>query len=106
MDPLTLNPYQFPPGPALDKLIHSQIFKASASVPFKPYSTSESGAAELRRELALLWGYPIVVGRSHIRHKSWFARCESDPSTCTEVLAETWPLAVARLAAIFVEKNK
>jgi hypothetical protein len=37
--------------------------------------------------------------------KRFFARYDSDPSTATEVLAETEPLAICRLALILLKRG-
>ena len=65
-----------------------------------PYSTDESSADRLRAELKGKFGVKVVIGQTRIRRIPWFARYGSDPSTSTEVIAETYPLALSRLALI------
>ena len=45
-------------------------------------------------------GYPVSTGETRIRTRRYFARLETGPSTATEVLAETLPLALCRLALV------
>jgi hypothetical protein len=99
MDPL--NPYIVAPGRELDLLVHVQVLRKSESDRIPPYSADDRLARQVENYLRTLSGAKIISGRSNLRTaKRWFARHEKDPSTGTEVLAETYPLAVCRLALL------
>jgi hypothetical protein len=51
------------------------------------------------------FGKPIVIGQTRMANKKFFARYDSDPSTATEVLAETEALAICRLALILLKRS-
>jgi len=90
----------------LDKLIHTRLFgenDSDANVP--AYSTDSSASGKVRSKLKSLYGHPIVVGTTRMSGRKHFARYDSDPSTATEVLAETEPLALCRLAAVLLKRG-
>ncbi len=64
------------------------------------YSTDEKAAEKLRARLKSLYGHKVETGLTSVRTARYFARLESGPSTSTETLAETFPLAVSRLALV------
>ena len=98
-----VNPYTFPAGPELDAIIHRKLFGQNAeNVTVPPYSTNSSESSKVRSKLKSNFGHPIVLGQTRMANKRFFARYDSDPSTATEVLAETEPLAICRLAAILM----
>jgi hypothetical protein len=65
-----------------------------------PYSTNEKAARSVLAKVKSYGDRTVVVGRTTLRRKRWFARYESDASDGTEVLAETFPLAISRLALL------
>ncbi len=94
-----VNPYQIAAGRELDQLIHVHFMEQTAQdVP--PYSSEDKFARQVLSKLKASSGKTIVVGRTALRKKRWFARYESDASDGTEVLAETLPLAICRLALL------
>jgi hypothetical protein len=100
------NPYSFPPGPELDDIIHRGLFGGKNENGRTPsYSTTASESSRVRTRLKANYGHPIVVGQTRMTTKRFFARYESDPSTATEVLAETEPLAICRLALILLKRG-
>ena len=100
------NPYTLPAGPELDQLIHSRLFGKTDDADGAPaYSTDSSASAKVRSKLKSAYGHPIVVGQTRMAARKYFARYDSDPSTATEVLAETEPLAICRLAAILLKRS-
>jgi hypothetical protein len=100
------NPYSFPAGPELDDLIHRGLFGANRENGRTPsYSTNPSESSRVRTRLKANYGHPIVVGQTRMATKRFFARYDSDPSTATEVLAETEPLAICRLALILLKRG-
>ena len=98
------DPYQAQPGEALDLAIHTQVFGMSDSGGCPPYSTDDSESNKVKRALKSEFGVPIKTGKTQIRTKPYFARYGSDPSTSTEVLAETLPLAICRVALLIAQR--
>jgi hypothetical protein len=101
-----VNPYTYPAGPELDAIIHQGLFGQNGQSDYIPsYSTSSPDSARVRTRLKSNYGHPIVVGQTRMANKRFFARYDSDPSTATEVLAETEPLAICRLALILLRRG-
>jgi hypothetical protein len=101
-----VNPYAFPAGPELDELIHRKLFgQNNENEKAPPYSTTRPDSSKVRSKLKSQYGHPIVVGQTRMASKRFFARYDSDPSTATEVLAETEPLAICRLALILLKRS-
>jgi hypothetical protein len=94
-----VNPYEIPAGPELDQLIHHRVMGQSDTT-YPPYSTDEKTSRRVLTRIRGLGGRTVRVGRTAIRGKRWFARYESNASDGTEVLAETLPLAICRLALL------
>jgi|SRR5688572_33373260 len=100
-----VNPYTFPAGPDLDAIIHRKLFGHNSENEKAPaYSTNTSESSRVRSKLKSHFGHPIVVGQTRMTNKRYFARYDSDPSTATEVLAESEPLAICRLALILLKR--
>src|SRR4051812_16048386 len=100
-----LNPYAFPGGPDLDTIIHRRLFGLNGETDrVPPYSTNALESSKVRLRLRSNYGHPIIVGQTRMANKRFFARYDSDPSTATEVLAETEPLAICRLALILLRR--
>ncbi|MDX1951551.1 MAG: hypothetical protein SFY81_05170 [Verrucomicrobiota bacterium] len=93
------------PGVELDRAIHTKLFGLVEDSIVPPYSTEEAEANKVKAKIKSLWGKPIVCGETRLRPKKWFARYDSDPSTSTEVLAESYPLAICRLAIVLAERR-
>lgn len=91
------NPYTLPAGRELDELIARSFFPEEEPCAF---STDKRWADKVKAEIQALYGHAVVVGQTKLAHKRFFARFESGPSSSTEVLAETLPLAICRLAAV------
>lgn len=92
-----------PPGRDLDRCVADLLDGPNGtnghdSPP--PFSTDDGEADRLRSRLEELFGKPVTVGRTRTARFPYFARFESGASTSTEVVAESVPLAVARLALI------
>ena len=92
------NPYMASPGPEVDRAIHEQFFSGNGNL--LPYSTDVSSAEKVRSRLKAMYKCPVLIGETKTRPKKFFARFDSGPSTATEVLAETQPLAICRLALL------
>ena len=99
------NPYRAVAGEELDRLIHQKLFAESPSGGCPPYSTDETASLAVVTKLRKMFHIPLVTGKTHSRPVRFFARWDSGPSTSTEVLAETLPLAVCRLALIVSDKR-
>jgi hypothetical protein len=93
------NPYKANSGVELDNWLHEHFF-ADTSQDLLPYSTDERAAEKLRARIKSLYGYKVHTGTTSVRTGKFFARLETGASTSTETLAETLPLAVARLALV------
>lgn len=93
-----INPYNITAGPELDQLIHSHCFESKGEV--EAYSTDNKAAERVRAKVKSQYGYSVSTGETRLRSRRFFARLESGPSTATEVLAETVPLAICRLALV------
>src|SRR5688500_12269660 len=101
-----VNPYTFPAGPELDEIIHRKLFGQNAGNEKAPlYSTDTSESSRVRSKLKSNFGKPIVIGQTRMANKRFFARYDSDPSTATEVLAESEALAICRLALILLKRS-
>ena len=101
-----VNPYTFPAGPELDVIIHRKLFGHPAeNEQAPPYSTNPSESSKVRSKLKSNFGKPIVIGQTRMSTKRYFARYDSDPSTATEVLAESEALAICRLALILLRRS-
>ncbi|MBI4659716.1 MAG: hypothetical protein HY735_12820 [Verrucomicrobia bacterium] len=94
------DPYWIQAGRELDALIHHQILKMALSHCYPCYSTDAQAADTLRRAIEAEFGTPFVAGKTGLRGQRWFARYEIDPGNPTEVLAETYPLAICRLVLL------
>jgi hypothetical protein len=98
---LQIDPYKAEPGPELDAVIHLRLLKLSVLAgPCPAYSTDKDTA---KRVLSVLrTGKPsVVVGRTSLEgRRSWFARYERNAMDGTEVFADTFALAVCRLALL------
>ena len=98
-----LNPYKAPAGTELDLALHQRFF--GNDTPPLPYSTEDKAADKLKALLKSKYGFPVLTGETRTRPRKYFARFDSGPSTATETLAETYALAMARLALVISEKR-
>jgi len=92
------NPYKAISGPDTDRTIHEQFFNGNGEL--LPFSTDEAAAEKLRSRLKAMFKHPVQVGKTKTHPIKFFARFDTGPSTSTEVLAETQPLAICRLALV------
>jgi hypothetical protein len=93
-----------PAGADLDSLIHQQLLKESAKEAAPQYSSDERLSPRVKAAITRRFGYAVVVGRTR-RAPGRFARLETGPSTATEALAESEPLALCRLAAVLLARH-
>jgi len=94
-----VNPYELPPGPELDRLVHLEVM-GGRDGQCPAYSTDDKAARQVLAKLKSFAGRTVVTGRTALRKKRWFARYESDASDGTEVLDESLALAICRLALL------
>ena len=93
--------YRIPAGPDLDRIVHEKVFRTDISIACPPYSTDEDLSRKVYRELRKHFDSSVIIGKTrNSAGKRYFARYGSDPSTSTEVLAESLPLAICRMAAL------
>lgn len=95
------NPYEAPAGRNLDVRVHVTFMRETSDPALCPrYSTDMRDAREVLRRLRRSYSRPVICGRTTLADRSWFVRAMTDSHRGTEVLAETLPLAICRLAAI------
>lgn len=70
-----------------------------------PFSNEQKAADKVKARVKALHGFPVTTGETRLRTRRFFARLETVPSTATEVLAETLPLAICRLALVVSLKS-
>lgn len=93
--------YRIPAGPELDRLVHEKVFQSAPSHEVPHYSSDEDLARQVYKQLKREVDSSIVMGKTRSSHaKRYFARYGTDPSTSTEVLAESLPLAICRMAVL------
>jgi hypothetical protein len=97
------NPYRVAAGRDLDAYIHGEILKNGQTNNCPCYSTELKDAEALRRSIEANHKMKIVCGKT-LAGKTWFARYEIDAGNPTEVHAETYPLAICRLALLRIER--
>ncbi|MHC1766839.1 MAG: hypothetical protein AB9869_21455 [Verrucomicrobiia bacterium] len=95
------NPYEAPAGRDLDARVHLTFMRETSDPALCPrYSTDMRDAREVLRRLRQSYSRPVICGRTTLADRSWFVRAMTDSQRGTEVLAESLPLAICRLAAI------
>lgn len=101
----TFNPYEAPAGRDLDARVHVRFMREDTDPASCPrYSTNMRDAREVLRRLRASYSRPVICGRTTLADRSWFVRAMTDSQRGTEVLAETLPLAICRLAVIRAAK--
>lgn len=88
-------------------MVHRRLFARSEEGEIPPYSMDPAHSSKIRSKLKSMYGHPIVTGKTRMGEgKRFFARYEPDPSTATEVLADSEPLALCRLAVLLVSRHE
>ena len=96
---LDIDPYRAQAGPALDALIHQHVMNEPATSAGCPaYSTDDKLAKSVLGKLKSRGRLLFTIGRTELEGRTWFARSETNAMNGTEVFAESFPLAVCRLA--------
>jgi hypothetical protein len=102
---LEADPFHVVAGRELDQRIHSFVMgQTSGTIP--EYSSDDRAARSVVARLKSLSGARIIVGRTSLRDRRWFARYETNPSDGTEVFADTAALAICRLALLHASKTE
>jgi hypothetical protein len=99
------NPYRASAGEETDRIIHERLFGESGESDCPAYSTDDRLVQRVKRKLRADYSTSITTGKTRIKAKPFFARYGSDPSTSTEVLAETMPLAICRMALLLIQRD-
>ena len=99
------NPYKADAGPGLDAVIHVRVMNQSVSGgPCPAYSTEDKLAKRVLSKLRT--GQPaVIVGRTSLVGRTWFARYERNAMDGTEVFASTFALAICRLALLRLQDS-
>jgi len=93
--------YRIPARPELDSLLHEALFKTEVAGDIPNYSSDDQLAQQVFRKLKHEVDYSVVMGKTRSScAKRYFARYGSDPSTSTEVPAESLPLSICRMALL------
>ena len=99
------DPYRAEPSPELDVFIHTRLMKLEASAEgCPPYSTEDKFAERVLSRLKK-GRSTVVIGRTSLKGRTWFARYEKNVMDGTEVFADTFALAVCRLALLQLEET-
>jgi hypothetical protein len=99
-----LNPYRIPAGPELDALIHKHVMAEAAVADACPrYSTVSAQARKVVAKLKASFAISVIFGETSLADRPWFARIRGKHGM--EVLAETLPLAICRLALLGVREE-
>lgn len=100
------DPYKAQAGPDLDAIIHLRLMKQPVSnEPYPAYSTEDRLANRVLSKLRT--GQPsVIVGRTQLEGRTWFARYERNVMDGTEVFASTFALAICRLALLRLEETR
>jgi hypothetical protein len=99
------DPYKIEAGPELDLLVHVRVMGNESGGDCPAYSSEQSEARKVVTRLRSHHHLAVAYGRTTMRSRGWFARYGLDPSTATEVISATLPLAICRLALLAVAKG-
>ncbi len=98
------DPYKAQAGPELDAIIHVRLMNQLASNQACPaYSTEDKPAKRVLSKLKT-GQTTVIVGRTELEGRTWFARYERRAAYGTEVFAGTFALAICRLALLRLEE--
>ena len=93
--------YRIAAGSELDQLVHRKLFRTDTFERCPRYSEDENDAKRALKKLKSTIEPNVTIGKTRSsKSKRYFARYGSDPSTSTEVLAESLPLAICRMIAL------
>jgi hypothetical protein len=66
----------------------------------RPFSTEARSANLLKAKIEAIFRRAVITGQTRTSPALFFARMGNDVSTSTEVIAETYELAIARLGLV------
>lgn len=89
----------------MDAAVHLFMTGTAPTLGCPTYSTDPKLAEKVAAKLKSEYGLTVEAGRTRIARKPYFARYDTDPSTSTEVIAETLPLAICRLALVRMTRD-
>lgn len=95
-----IDPNRMEAGRELDAFIHHRVLKRALSHAYPCYSADPKAADALKKVMEKEHGVRILTGTTNVVGTRWFARYEIEPGHPVEVLAESYPLAICRLAAL------
>src|SRR5579862_6097181 len=97
-----LDPYLMQAGDALDAIVHSRVMQAAVCEACPHYSTDLEAAKRVLTKLKSAFETSVVCGATGISKRPCFVRTvQSSRATCSiEVIAESLPLAICRLALL------
>jgi hypothetical protein len=100
------DPYRAEAGSELDAVIHGHLMKQTVAAGSCPaYSSDDQLAKQVLARLRM--GKPsVIVGRTSLPGRTWFARYERNATHGTEVFADTFALAICRLALLRLEETE
>ena len=100
------DPYRITAGAELDEVIHGRVMEKAVGARIYPaYSTDDKVAKQLLSRIRT-GKTRVVVGRTSLVGRTWFARYEGNAMDGTEVFADTFALAICRLALLRLEDTK
>jgi hypothetical protein len=89
----------------LDALVHTLVFRLPLEGEIPPYSTDTSWAGQVKAKIKADHQKSVITGKTRIRSKPYFARYETNPSDATEVVGDSFPLIICRLALLLALKE-
>jgi hypothetical protein len=99
------DPYKAQAGTELDAVLHVRLMNQSVSnEPCPAYSTEDKFAKRVLTKLRT-GQTSVIVGRTELEGRTWFARYERNAMDGTEVFANTFALAVCRLALLRLDET-
>ena len=103
---LQSNPYQAEAGPELDAFIHIHVMKeVSLTSNCPPYSSNDKLANKVVVAVRASGRGSVITGRTTLKGRTWFARYETNTMDGAEVFAETYALAICRMALLRTQET-
>jgi hypothetical protein len=100
------DPYQASAGDELERLIHRRLFGELNEQLVPKYSRDERESKKVADQLPRKYGGKLLVGTTTTRPVQYLARLETGLSNSIEAIAEYEALAICRLAAVLVERDR
>ncbi len=100
IDRMHADPYRAGPGPELDALIHERLMKLPCKDGRAPAYSADTNLAKRVLTKLKMGQQSVIVGRTSLEGRTWFARYERNEMDGTEVFADSFELAICRLALL------